>query len=60
MSSGGSSEVIGLRVGDSLVDSQTAALIRGVVNSLVENWTSVPFNKSNNSGHLETFEYVED
>ena len=60
MSSGGSLEVIGLQIGDSLVESQTAALIRGVVDSLVENRTSVPFNKSDNSGHLETFEYVED
>ena len=39
----GSSEVIGLQVGDSSVESQTA----------------VPFNKSNNSGYLETVKYVE-
>ena len=49
-----------MQVGDSSVESQTAALIRGVVDSLVENPTSVPFIKSDDSRHLETFEYVED
>ena len=48
------SEVVG-----SLEERTTETWIRGVVDSLEEGQTAVPFNKSNDSGHLETFEYVE-
>ena len=40
-------------------ESQTAARIRGVVDSLGEGQTAAPLNKSDNSGYLETVEYVE-
>ena len=48
------SEVVG-----SLEDRTTATWIRGVVASLEEGQTAVPFNKSGNSGYLETVKYVE-
>ena len=48
------SEVVG-----SLVERTTATWIRGVVDSSGESQTSVPSNKSDNSRHLETLEYVE-
>ena len=43
----------------SLEKSQTAAWIRGEVDFLGEGQTVAPLNKSNNSGYLETVEYVE-
>ena len=43
----------------SLEERTTATWIRGVVDSLEEGQTSVPFNKSDKSGYLETVEYVE-
>ena len=48
------SEVVG-----SLEERTTATWIRGVVDSSEEGQTAVPFNKSNNSGYLETVKYVE-
>ena len=48
------SEVVG-----SLVERTAATWIRGVVDSLEEGQTAVPFNKSDNSGYLETVKYVE-
>ena len=43
------SEIVG-----SLVERTTATWIRGVVGSSEEGQTAVPFNKSDNSGYLET------
>ena len=48
------SEVVG-----SLEERMTATWIRGVVDSLGESQSEAPFNKSDGSGHLETFKYVE-
>ena len=47
------SEVVG-----SLEERTPSTWIRGVVDSLEEGQTAVPFNKSDNRGYLETFEYV--
>ena len=44
------SEVVGS------LEERTVAWIRGVVDSLEEGWTAAPFNKSDGSGHLETFQ----
>ena len=40
-------------------ERMTATWIRGVVDSLEEGQTAVPFNKSDDSGYLETVKYVE-
>ena len=37
----------------------TATWVNGVVNSLKEGQTAVPFKKSDRSGYLETVKYVE-
>jgi len=48
------SEVVG-----SLEERTTETWIRGVVDSLEEVQTAVPFNKYNNCEYLETVKYVE-
>ena len=50
---------LGLRVVGSSEESQTAAWIREVVDSLREGQTAAPLNKSDNSRYLETVKYVE-
>ena len=47
------SEVVG-----SLVERTTATRIIGVVGSSEEGQTAAPFDKSNDSGYLETIKYV--
>ena len=49
----------GSKVVGSLEERTAATWIRGVVDSSEEGQTAVPFNKSDGSGHLETFKYVE-
>ena len=48
------SDVVG-----SLEERTTATWIRGVVDSSEEGQTAAPFNKSDDSGYLETVKYVE-
>ena len=46
-------------VGSSEESQQTAAFIRGVVDSSAEGQTAAPLNKSDDCGYLETVKYVE-